>query len=53
MTNAVAIPESDMESNIPTPPIVENITIPESKLTAASEKAIIQQSTATFAFSSR
>ena len=51
--NAVAIPESVIESSIPTPPIVENITIPDKMLTAASESAIITQSFATFADSPR
>ncbi len=46
MMNAVATPEVDMLSSIPTPPMVVNITTLESRLTPRSETAMITASLA-------
>ena len=51
--NAVAIPEADILSSIPTPAIVVNITMPARILMNMSEKAMMIVSTTMFVSSSR
>ena len=46
--NAVAMPDADMLSSMPTPAIVVNITMPARTLTSMSEKAMMMVSTTMF-----